>query len=200
MKHIAIAAEDNHMKAEIAFRAGQAPWFCIVNDLGEYEFVPNPGHSAQAAYGMHTLDYLQSLGIDTVLARFFGPRFYAESRNSGISLLIPPGKIRNIKDVIDSVITKNHKTMPNYNRKGPENEGPRTGRKLGKSNPDNKGLTDEEMAQKNANKPQRGNRGGKRDGTGRGSGKGQGRRDGSGGGQGKGRGRGQGRGRQQGGK
>ena len=81
--------------------------------------------------------------------------------------------------------------MPNYNRKGPEGEGPRTGRKLGKSNPENRGLSEEEIAQNNANKSrQHKGRGrndeetddrGKRDG----SGKGRGRKDG----RGKGRGR-----------
>jgi hypothetical protein len=69
--------------------------------------------------------------------------------------------------------------MPNYNRTGPEGKGPRTGRKLGKSNPENKGLSKEEIAQNNADQPEEGKGRGKRDG------KGQGRQDGSG----KGRGR-----------
>ena len=101
--------------------------------------------------------------------------------------------------------------MPNYNRKGPENEGPRTGRKLGKSNPENNGLSDEEIARKNAEQPKQG--------QGRGQGDGRkfnqvspkkGKRGPNrkhipngddnappGRGQGKGRGRGRGKGRQQ---
>ena len=34
--------------------------------------------------------------------------------------------------------------MPGLNRKGPLGEGPRTGRGLGRSNPQNKGKTEEE--------------------------------------------------------
>jgi hypothetical protein len=48
--------------------------------------------------------------------------------------------------------------MANFNHKGPENQGSQTGRKLGKCNPDNKGLTEEEIINKNANQPQQGAR------------------------------------------
>jgi hypothetical protein len=37
--------------------------------------------------------------------------------------------------------------MPGLNRKGPQGEGPMTGRKMGRCNPDNKGKTDEEILQ-----------------------------------------------------
>lgn len=37
--------------------------------------------------------------------------------------------------------------MPGLNRKGPLGEGPRTGRGLGRCNPQNKGKTDEEILQ-----------------------------------------------------
>ncbi|MEA3449214.1 MAG: DUF5320 family protein [Bacteroidota bacterium] len=60
--------------------------------------------------------------------------------------------------------------MPNYNRKGPENEGPRTGRKLGRSNPENKGLSDEEIARKNADQSKQGQGRGRKDGSGQGQG------------------------------
>jgi len=37
--------------------------------------------------------------------------------------------------------------MPNLNRRGPEGEGPMTGRKMGRCNPDNKGKTNEQIMQ-----------------------------------------------------
>ena len=37
--------------------------------------------------------------------------------------------------------------MPNLNRKGPDGNGPMTGRKLGHCNPESKGKTDEEILQ-----------------------------------------------------
>ncbi len=57
--------------------------------------------------------------------------------------------------------------MPNYNRKGPENEGPRTGRKLGRSHSENKGLSEEEIARKNADQPRERQGRGRRDGSGK---------------------------------
>ncbi len=37
--------------------------------------------------------------------------------------------------------------MPGLNRRGPNGEGPMTGRKMGRCNPDNKGKTDDEILQ-----------------------------------------------------
>ncbi|HEY9125118.1 MAG TPA: DUF5320 domain-containing protein [Bacteroidales bacterium] len=37
--------------------------------------------------------------------------------------------------------------MPGLNRRGPNGEGPMTGRKMGRCNPDNKGKTEEEIFQ-----------------------------------------------------
>jgi hypothetical protein len=37
--------------------------------------------------------------------------------------------------------------MPGLNRRGPNDEGPMTGRKMGRCNPDNKGKTDDEIIQ-----------------------------------------------------
>ncbi|MFO7868514.1 MAG: DUF5320 domain-containing protein [Bacteroidales bacterium] len=73
--------------------------------------------------------------------------------------------------------------MSNLNRKGPLNEGPMTGRKLGRCNPDNKGKSDEEIYQQQDNTYT---------GRGQGFGRGFGRRA-----QSRGRGRGMGLGRGQ---
>lgn len=37
--------------------------------------------------------------------------------------------------------------MPGLNRRGPQGEGPMTGRRMGRCNPDNKGKTDDEILQ-----------------------------------------------------
>lgn len=37
--------------------------------------------------------------------------------------------------------------MPGLNRQGPQGEGPMTGRRMGRCNPENKGKTDEEILQ-----------------------------------------------------
>jgi hypothetical protein len=37
--------------------------------------------------------------------------------------------------------------MPGFNRKGPQGEGPMTGRRMGRCNPNNKGKTDDEILQ-----------------------------------------------------
>jgi hypothetical protein len=73
--------------------------------------------------------------------------------------------------------------MSNLNRKGPVNEGPMTGRKLGRCNPDNKGKTDDEIYEVQDNAYQGRGQGlgrglgvrGQKQGRGRGSGRGYGR-------------------------
>lgn len=41
--------------------------------------------------------------------------------------------------------------MPGLNRRGPNQEGPMTGRKLGKCNPENRGRSEEEILQNRMN-------------------------------------------------
>lgn len=41
--------------------------------------------------------------------------------------------------------------MPNYDRTGPMGEGAMTGRRMGRCNPDNKGLSREDLQDKNEN-------------------------------------------------
>jgi len=78
--------------------------------------------------------------------------------------------------------------MPGLDRKGPFGEGPKTGRGLGRCNPDNK---DKDFTEADETGPGRGNRFRGGAGPGRGLGRGNGR----GGGRGLGRGNGPGRGR-----
>ena len=44
--------------------------------------------------------------------------------------------------------------MPGLNRRGPNGEGPMTGRRMGRCNPDNKGKTDDEILQNRASESQ----------------------------------------------
>jgi len=59
--------------------------------------------------------------------------------------------------------------MPNLNRKGPDGNGPMTGRKLGHCNPESKGKTEEEILQmrESNNQPTQGMRRGQGRGRGR---------------------------------
>ena len=65
--------------------------------------------------------------------------------------------------------------MPGLNRKGPQGEGPMTGRKMGRCNPDNKGKTDEEISQNRVSALEPGLGTGRGLGRGRGFGKGFGK-------------------------
>ncbi len=46
--------------------------------------------------------------------------------------------------------------MPGLNRRGPQGEGPMTGRRMGRCNPDNKGKTDDEILQNKDPLPEQG--------------------------------------------
>ena len=66
--------------------------------------------------------------------------------------------------------------MPGLNNRGPLGEGPMTGRRMGRCNPDNKGKTDDEILQNrdSSQQPGRGLAGGPRFRGGHGLGRGQG--------------------------
>ena len=64
--------------------------------------------------------------------------------------------------------------MPGLNRKGPQGEGPMTGRRMGRCNPDNRGKSDDEISQSQNNSFQPGQGMGRGMGRGRGAGKGLG--------------------------
>lgn len=68
--------------------------------------------------------------------------------------------------------------MPGLNRKGPLGEGPMTGRKMGRCNPENRGKTDDEIIQNRileSSETKKGMGWGLRRGRGRGLGLGRGR-------------------------
>ncbi len=83
--------------------------------------------------------------------------------------------------------------MPGLNRKGPNEEGPMTGRKMGHCNPENKGKSDAEILQNRDTSVQQGQNTGSGQGLGRGQGMGRGQGLGRGHGQGLGRGIGKGK-------
>ncbi len=60
--------------------------------------------------------------------------------------------------------------MPGLNRKGPQSEGPMTGRKMGRCNPENKGKTDDEILQNKDSSLESGQGMGRGQGLGRGQG------------------------------
>ncbi|MFO7789266.1 MAG: NifB/NifX family molybdenum-iron cluster-binding protein [Bacteroidales bacterium] len=102
MRKIAIAAENKSLNAKLAYRAGMCPWFCILDINGGTEFFENPGYYASAAFGVHAFRFLEEKNVNVIVARFFGPRFQALSRESGISLMVPPPHVNKVKDIIES--------------------------------------------------------------------------------------------------
>ena len=74
--------------------------------------------------------------------------------------------------------------MPGLNRKGPNGEGPMTGRRMGRCNPDNKGKTDDEIIQDRMSSSSANQEMGYGQGRGRGFGRGFGARGGLGRGRG----------------
>jgi len=64
--------------------------------------------------------------------------------------------------------------MPGLNRKGPQGEGPMTGRRMGQCNPDNEGKTDDEILQNKDSSLEPGQDMGRGQGLGRGQGIGRG--------------------------
>ncbi|MFW5805722.1 MAG: NifB/NifX family molybdenum-iron cluster-binding protein [Bacteroidales bacterium] len=102
MKRIAIASEGKDINANLAYRAGMCRWFCILHPDGKISFLENPGYLADAAFGFHAFKFLESQNVNTIVARFFGPRFQELSRETGINLIVPPPHIYKVRGIIES--------------------------------------------------------------------------------------------------
>lgn len=175
MTRIAIASNSDNLKGQIAHSPGHCPYFCILSETENIRFIENPAYHADKAFGSIASEYLEKENIQMVIAGFFGPRFQEIAMQNGMQLLSPPPSMHSISTIIEYI---NKKIMPNLNHKGPEGEGPRTGQNQGKCNPENKGLSEEEILSKKSH-----------------SGQGRMRSDGKGMGRGKGLGRGMGAGK-----
>ncbi len=145
MTTIAIASNSNNLKGQIAHSPGHCPYFCILSEKETIRFIENPAYHADKAFGSITSECLQKENIQMVIAGFFGHRFQEIATQNGMQLLIPPPSMHSLSAIIDYV-KKN--IMPNLNHKGPEGEGPRTGQRQGKCNPENKGLSKDEILSK----------------------------------------------------
>ncbi len=175
MNPIAIATNTNGLSGQLAYSPGHCKYFCIVEAGIDPIFIENPAFQAKNAFGQLAFKKLCELNVKIVIANFFGPRFTQLAKSASIRLLSPPRDINTLESIIHFL---NLNIMPNLNHNGPTGEGPRTGNKQGKCNPENKGLSDEAIIKKRESSKTIGQ------GQGDGLGKGRGRSIG----QGKGRG------------
>jgi predicted Fe-Mo cluster-binding NifX family protein len=180
MRKIAIAAQTTNITGLIMYCPSRAPFFCVLDEDKNYYFIQNPTKSGTNT--THTsiisLNCLFDEGVELLIANHFGPGVQQIAKHLGIQLLSPPRNIQTIESIIQQF---NFKIMPDLNRKGPEGKGSGTGRKQGKCNPGNKGLSEEEIRNKQNQ--------GQGKGLGRGAGKGNGTGMGNRGGKGRGMGR-----------
>jgi len=179
MKCIAIACEKADLSANIAHSPGHCKYFCLLSETEAPYFIENPAFKANKAFGDIAFQWLIDKNVSLIIAGFFGPRFLKLAGAKQIQLMSPPPNTQSIQQVIQ-ILKQN--IMPKLDHKGPEGKGPKTGNNQGKCNPENKGLSDEEIM-KNKQRPI--------------SGKGQGKGLGRGQSRGRGMGKSQGRGRNQ---
>lgn len=168
MTKIAIATNSNKLSGQLAHSPGHCEFFCIIAAGKAPIFIENPAFTSDNAFGQLAFEALNKQHVEIVIASFFGPRFSQLATNASIRLLSPPPDISSLDAIIQFI---NLNIMPNLNHKGPQGDGPQTGNKQGKCNPENKGLSDEAIKEKREiKKGKGGNRGG---GSGLGQGKGQ---------------------------
>ncbi|MDA3911175.1 MAG: hypothetical protein PF448_07455 [Bacteroidales bacterium] len=174
MNQIAIATNTDKLSGQLAHSPGHCKFFCIVEAGENPIFIENPAFRAENAFGQLAFETLRKLNIELVIANFFGPRFTQLATNASIRLLCPPPDISDLDAIIHFL---NQNIMPNLNHKGPQGDGPQTGNKQGKCNPENKGLSDEAIKEKRETRSGRGQKRGNGTGAGQGKGNGKGRKN-----------------------
>jgi predicted Fe-Mo cluster-binding NifX family protein len=177
MTKIAIATNSDKLSGHLAHSPGHCKFFCIIAADKPPIFIENPAFTSENAFGQLAFEALNKQHVEIVIASFFGPRFSQLATNASIRLLSPPPEISTLDAIIQFI---NHNIMPNLNHKGPQGDGPQTGNKQGKCNPENKGLSDEAIKEKREMTKGKGENHGIGSGLGQGKGKGRGRGQGLG--------------------
>lgn len=82
---IAIAATSPENDAQVDERGARAPYYLFFDtETGLSEVLPNPVAEGERSAGPQAVAFLNSKGIDKVVAGDFGPRFSAGLENAGI--------------------------------------------------------------------------------------------------------------------
>jgi predicted Fe-Mo cluster-binding NifX family protein len=87
---IAIAANENHLKAIVDPHFGRCDWYCLYNTgTKETLFIENPVRHSQEKAGCDAADLLVGKNINIAIAGRFGSKVVDVFRKNNIQMVIP---------------------------------------------------------------------------------------------------------------
>jgi len=87
---IAIAVNENHLKAIIDPHFGRCSWYCIYDtQKQQHIFIENPERYQQTNAGCNAADLLITKGINMAIAGRFGSKVVELFRKQNIQMVIP---------------------------------------------------------------------------------------------------------------
>ena len=100
---IAIAASENHLKANVDPHFGRCDWYCLYDtETKKSSFIENPVRYNQLQAGCDAAQFLIEKGIKMVIAGRFGSKVVDIFRTNNVQLIIPQ-KQQTILNMINSV-------------------------------------------------------------------------------------------------
>jgi predicted Fe-Mo cluster-binding NifX family protein len=87
---IAIAANENHLKAIVDPHFGRCDWYCLYNtETKETLFLENPARHHQEKAGCDAAELLVGKGINIAVAGRFGSKVVDVFRKNNVQMVIP---------------------------------------------------------------------------------------------------------------
>ena len=100
---IAIAATENHLKANIDPHFGRCNWYCLYNTENQKNtFIENPVRNSQEKAGCDAAELLVSKNITMSIAGRFGSKVVDIFRKNNIQMVIPETQ-QTIMEVIKQI-------------------------------------------------------------------------------------------------
>jgi predicted Fe-Mo cluster-binding NifX family protein len=100
---VAIAASENHLKANVDPHFGRCDWYCLYDtETKKSSFIENPVRYNQLQAGCDAAQFLIKKGIKMVIAGRFGSKVVDIFRTNNVQLIIPQTQ-QTILNMINSV-------------------------------------------------------------------------------------------------
>jgi len=100
---VAIAANENHIKAIVDPHFGRCDWYCLYNtETRKSSFIENPVRHNQDKAGCEAADFLIDMGIRIAIAGRFGSKVVEVFRKNNVQMVIPETQ-KTVKEIINQI-------------------------------------------------------------------------------------------------
>jgi predicted Fe-Mo cluster-binding NifX family protein len=100
---IAIAANENHLKAIVDPHFGTCDWFCLYNtETSKSSFIENPTRHNQEMAGSDVAEFLIGKSVNMAVAGRFGSKVVDVFRKKNVQIAIPETP-KTLTEIIDQI-------------------------------------------------------------------------------------------------